>query len=423
MRVALYLAVPAVTIGVAAVALGTVAAPRVLISVRVWGGPSHAAGSVRLECVRRAVGIDDHVPLAGLDVDVDGLHQTASCDANGHAEIGIARATSAAPRSIRITAKGRTLAEGRVSVSEDAWAGRAEMSVARLRNGGKLPILALVPGGTLPLGQVGVVHLRTPDSLREPESLRIAANGATVGPVRAESGGLAVTVTPRFPSASLEVERAADPPGTGGWSADLPVEPAAPFVDDLKVEGGTIRGTVRSPTIRESVFAAVQELGARVVAVRVPMRPDGRGGSLGDLSIAASPTAPAWLVLGTDETLSGGVAWPLLSSSIAMDGRRVPDARWLDGITPMHTVERARTTGTSRRVGLLVAAGALLEALLLVREARLSRLRLAAHVAANVDDESAPTLEGGSPMVTIAVALAAILFGFAMIGVVLMMQA
>jgi hypothetical protein len=421
-RIALYLAVPAVTIAVAAVALGAIAAPRVLIGVRVWGGPTHAAGSVRIECVRRAVGIDDHVPLGDVDVEIDGVHQTVSCDADGHAEAAIARAASPGPRHLRITAKGRTLAEGSVSVSEDAWAARAELSVARVRNGGKLPIVALVPGGAMPLGQPGVVHLRTAESLRAPDSLRIAANGATVGQVRAETGGLAVTVTPRFPNASLEIERTADPPGTGGWSADLPIAPAAPFVDDLKVEGGTITGTVRSPTIRESVFASVQELGSRVVAARVAMRPDGRGGSLGDLSITAAPTAPAWLVLGTDETLSGGVAWPLASSAIALDGRRVPDARWLDGITPMHTVERARTTGTSRRVGLLVAAGALLEALLLVREARLSRQRLAAHVAANVDGDEAPKLEGPSPVVAVAVALAAILFGFAMFGVVLMLQ-
>ena len=62
--------VPAITLGLAGTALLTAAAPRTLAAVRVWGGPTRVKGraSVRLECVRRAVGIDDHIALDGLSV-------------------------------------------------------------------------------------------------------------------------------------------------------------------------------------------------------------------------------------------------------------------------------------------------------------------------------------------------------------------
>lgn len=421
MRVALYLIVPAITIGASAIALGTVAAPRTLVAVRVWGGPSEVAGKVRLECVRRSVGVDDHVALAGMTLEIDGASTPVSCDAEGHAEAPIARGKG--PRRVRVRAGGKTLAEGDVAIGEDAWQAKAVVTPARLRSGGRLAITGYVDGGAIVMGQRGRVVLRTPDELRAASLLRITATGADVKASGAIAGGLFVDLVPTFPNASLELGRVVDPPSFGGWEAPIPIAAAAIGIDELRREGDALVGTLRSSTVRPRAYVVLQDLGARVDARSFALRPDGRGGSFAELTLDASgSTMPGWVIVGTDPSVAGGASWPIADGELTHDGRRVPDARWLDGLTPAHAIERARTGRLTRLVGLLVVLGAALESLLLLDRARRSRRELAEHVA-RVSEGDAPTLERAGPTLTIVIALAAVLFGFATIGVVFLLSA
>lgn len=420
-----YLVVPAVTLTLAVGTLVSVATPRALVSVRLWGGPSVAGPqSLRLHCVRRAVGVEDGVPLAGLLVEIDGQPHPASCGRDGHGELPLDLPPSSAPRRIRVTHGVSELASGDVSVPVSVWKRQAIDFPADLAGGGSLLLRARLAGGVLALGQRGTVWLRAPDELRAAGALKVGANGADVKLLPARGDLLPISVLPTFLTATLEVEEAHPEPGKrpGAWEARLPVVAGAISVEGLSLKDGKLRGLLRSVNLKPAAFLRVHDQERRVAAASVPLSPDGQGGAVApfEMSVPALQK-PAWLVVASDIFAAGATAlpWPIDPEVEQLDGQVVPDQRWLDGLAPALEREQARVTRKLWAVGGVVALGAILEALLLYERSREARRRLARHLSQFAEQEGMAQVEEHGGAGRVAVALLLVLFGFAVLGTLL----
>ena len=425
-RLPAYLLVPAITVGFAGVTLFTLAAPTTLVAARVWGGPTGpGTQAVRVECVRRAVGVDDHVPLDGLEVTLAGETTRVDCDDEGSAEVTARVRGPTVP--VRVVRLGKVLAEGEARVSRKAWADEAVVFPARFRGGGRLAVQASVSGGALLINRWSRVLLGLPAELSAPGALRITANGADLEPAERAPGGLRVRVRPTFVTATLSLERAGPSgqvaPGADGWEARLPVLSGALVLDDLSEPAGAVSATVRSFSERPRAYVRAEDQRGRVAAAIVRLAPDGRGGSFAPVTLALPDLAPpAWLVVSPDPPGAGSSAlsFPLGSQGAAVDGRLTPDRLWVDGLAPLYAEDQRRARRMGYSIGALVAAGALLEALLLLERGRASRRELRAHLALFSDEPGMAGVEEAHGGVRLATAVAAVLFGFAVIGVVLM---
>jgi hypothetical protein len=450
-----YLVVPAVTILAAGFAMVTLATPRVLVAVRVWGGPT-AAGtqSVRLQCVRRAIGIDDSVAVDGLEVDIAGQRSSARCGEDGQAEVTVTLPSEGRAR-VRVVRAGVVLAEGDARVTRSEWLRDAVEFPTQVAGGGTLAVRASVEGGVVVMGRPTRIRLRVAEELRAPGALRVSCGGCEVSEPRPAEGGLDVVVTPTFVTASLSLEqaRAEGAAARGAWEARLPVASGALSVDSLRNHSARIAGVVRAPQVRSRAYVRVQDGLGRRAAAALALSPDGRGGSFAPFELPLGALdEPAWLVVSPEPSLGSpsALSWPLPPPSASAhrgagpdqppaDGRVVPDKLWLDGLEPMYARERARVDGMLGSVGAVIAMGALLESLLLYERSRASRRRLAQHLARYAADEgpagpggaggdssgnhdalSAELLEERGAGFRIALAIVAVLFGFAVVAVVLM---
>lgn len=422
MKLAAYLVVPAVTVGLAGAVLATIAAPRTLFAVRVWGGPTDARGvvSVRVECVRRAVGIDDDVPMEGLAVAVGGETRQARCGADGTAEVSVPVGASSA--RVRVTRGGETLADGVALVGRETWLRRAHLADARLAAAGKLPIRGRTTGGALVLSTFSRVWLDVPEELRRPGALKITATGADVGELTL-GPPTSVLVRPTFVTATLEIAKADDPTQT--WEARLPIAPAAVRVEELRVTDDRVEGTVRTFTKRARAYVRVADAVGRRAATTLELTPDGQSGAFGKLSVPVpSLVRPAWLVVATEPEAgaASALSFPLPPDD-AGDGRVVPDALWVDGMAPIAAREALRGGRLGQAVALLVLAGGVLEVLLLMARGRESKQRLAEHMAAVLPEEAEGAIERKGAGLTAAIAIVSVLFGFVVIGTVLVWRA
>ena len=436
--------VPALTIGLAAVALATFAAPRVLVAVRVLGGATEAPGThaIRLDCVRHAVGVLDQAPLDGIELTVGDRTQTVRCDASGSADVMVT--LPGTPVRISVSRGGRVLAEGNVSVSRARARPHDVVRSARLLRTTfrGMKARAYLPGGVLVLGEAATIDVEV-----EPEDEAFAglrcpggANGerALSGPgVDVTSWGCGargyeIQVRPSFVTASVSlVARAA--PEAFVWEAQLPVT-AAPVIEDLQRSGDRVLATLRTSVIVPSLHARIDDDDGRRLATRVPLVPDGRGGAWARLSLTLpadlAPDAHPVLVVGTDDGVSmSSRALLLPPADPRADVVLVAPVLWLDGLPPMLAADQERTRKARGWVGFLVVSGAILEALLVLRRSRESAHEFRAHLASasasgdggegsEGDQPFSPaTLEDQSRLSGVLVALVAILFGFAVVGV------
>lgn len=416
-----YLIVPAITLLVAVTLLLAVATPRTLIAVRVWGGPTaRGPQSLRVQCVRRAVGVEDGVPLDGLEVEVDGAVAQASCGADGQGEVAVAPGREGS-LPVRVRRGPETLAQGEARVTGAEWAEGALVFPAAVRGGGGLPLRAQVAGGTLLLERWSEVILLAPDELRAPGALKISGPGLEIEPPRPHPLGLRLRLRPIFFNASLIVEPARPEPGQTPWEARLPVAMSGVAAEQLALADGKLRGHLRTPTSQAAAYVRVQDQRGRLAAARVPLRPDGRGGAHAPFELALPPvTGPAWLVTSTGPQPSdASLPWPLTPDADPPDGRVVPDRLWVDGVEPAMRKEAQRLSGRLGAVGAVVLAGALLEALLLYERARAARLEFQRRMAEAGEGDRTAGLEERGGSLRVAMALALVLFGFAVVGALL----
>ncbi len=412
MRVAV-LVVPAVTFAVATAALVGLARPRTLLAARLSGGPTSEAGSVRLSCVRRAVGVEDPVALAELDVQLGPHVLSTRCDDDGLAELPLPRG-EVGPISIRVAHGREVLAAGRVEVSVESWRAGAHLRPARVRGGGALDGYAEVPGGALATEHTTEVRV----VLRGGSgAATLDANGADLGPLRLIDGAtdaspvlsLVTPITPRFTQVTLDARR-----GGATWQGRLPVVAGQPTLDALEARGGELHVRLVAPGRRTRAYVRVDVERGRRQARRVALTGDDRA-SRGETTLTDPGERPAWLVVSDSPEFSPDESTGTpLPGSATLDGRVVRDAPWLDGMPAVREADERRTRTVVRLVVALVASGALLEVFLVLDAARASRDELAAHMASLGDD--APAIgEQPRSWLPLVLGLSAIAFAFALV--------
>lgn len=514
-----HLVVPALTIGLAALALLTFAAPHPVFGVTISGGPTEYPGeqTVRVQCLREEVGVVDGVALEGVRVEIGGTDTTVACGAGGAVEVPV-RLGAGRPSAgvhLRVTQVGGpthprarqvVLAEGEAAITGDAWRARAVRRSSRIERATfrGLRGRGLVPSGAVILGKDNKLYFQVEDG---PEELRCApgvvrAQGDTApsaadsSPLLDVSGegadvslsrgagaaagggevagvaegaangcgprGFVLSVRPTFVTASVSI-RSHRSPAEVFWEAPIPVV-SAPWIEGRALdEHHVLRGKARSLAVVPGFHARLEDERGRRVARYFPATPDGRGGSWADVvldlrAMLAEEPLPrfqgekaAFLIVSTDDaggtstsSTASRVTLPYLDRSIdhrALDmaddtadvilGAALP---WIDGLAPAAKLEAARTRDARGRVMVLVFAGALLEAVLVFRRARRSAAHFRAHLAAASDiDDTAPgaeseraeapaldvhKLEDHSRLSGAFLAIAVIVFGFAILAVV-----
>jgi hypothetical protein len=490
----LHLLVPALTIGTAAFALLTFAAPQPVFAVKVWGGPTEYPGqqTVRLVCHRDETGVVDTVALQDVHVRIGETEATVACSEGGSVEVPV-RLAGGGKALVKVTQGKRVLAEGTAFVTGEAWRARSVRRSSRVERATfrGLKARGFVSGGALVLGKDNRLYFQVtegPPGFRCGPSARPASAPAQALPQAREQGqgqaqaplfdvsgegadvtapegcgpdGFVVGVRPTFVTASVRL-RSHEAPTEVFWEAQIPVV-TAPLIEPPAItldEHHTLRTKVRSLGLVAGFHARVEDERGRRVARFFPAQKDARGGSWADLELdlrgvlAEEPWVPpadgnslnraAFLVVSTDESggtssasVAVGLALPYKDRSIdhhavamaepTADVLLGPTLLWVDGLTPAAKREALRTNDARRRVMLLVFAGAVLEGLLVFRRARRSASQFRAHLAAAEDHEAQSPAEEGldlravedkSRLSSAFLAIAVIVFGFAILAVV-----
>lgn len=409
------LVVPAVTFAAATVALVGLTRPRTVLAARVYGGPTTEAGSVRLSCVRRAVGVEDAVALSDLEVQLGPHVMTTRCLADGTAELPFP-AGEAGPVDVRVVQGKTVLLRGRAQVPVSRWLAGGRVRPARVRGGGGLKGYAEVPGGALPTERPTEVRVSLDGGAGTPT---LDANGGDLGPLRlvsptASSPSLVfmVPITPRFTQVSLTVKR--DGADGGTWEGRLPVVAGQPVVGEVVKRGGEIDVTIVAPGQHTHAYVRLDTERSRRQSKLVDLRGNDRE-KRGATTLTDTGERPAWLVVGDAPDLSPeeSMGTPL-DGNPTLDGRVVEDVLWLDGMPAARGVDEQRSSTVVHLVLALVASGAVLEVLLVLDVARASRAKLDAHLASLGEDAPARAEQARS-WLPLVLGLAAVGFAFALI--------
>lgn len=374
------LALPAVSVALAALQVFGPLAERPVDALRVLGGPTVGATriSMRVELSRAAGGA--RVPRAGVrfsyravagDLAVES--GTGATDDEGAASLAFdVSGAGASALALEIDAgEGWTRAELAAVDAAAAWRGA-------LRRGGRSAVGALGDAEltaapregalTVPLRTELVLEVRRAGAPAAGLRLALAAEGATLGArevLTDERGRASVAFTPLEHGAALVVADAASP------------ERALTYVPPLVP--GALHGTLRegrvevtSPVPRGRAYYAVITDRERIAGGTVALASAPGGTWTGAASVPRSlPAGPAWLVVSSEPDLRSPavVGWPVGSGDGAPASTTfdAPDLVLADTLPAALGRERARRrTAAIRGAGLatvpLIAAAALLAA-------------------------------------------------------------
>jgi hypothetical protein len=415
---------PALGIGLAALAILGPGSTRMAIGVRVWGTP--VAGSealaLRVEGVRRLYGADDPAALSQVEVSATSAGSPLDRWTGSLGEDGIGEALLRAPRglkdpvTVRIARGSDTLLEQRLPLLPPLPAAQTSAPPAAAH-------ATALPGTAHGELRIRVTAARGALAAPFPEPVRVAieaqdgtpAAGARIeasavgaeieghdgvegqggGPVRitADARGTAeLTLKPLAHTVELTLratQPGSAPPGIQGadgtWEGRLPVIPGAIWLDPGGLDGEPPELRLISPAPRPRAYVSIEGARGRALGTIVPLAADGAGFFSGRVTLperVARGAMDDWAVVAGDpyEQGAGTVAWPLSSAAAPASPRRVE--LLADGMPAAEARERARAS-QARRAGLLVlGATGVTQVLLLALRSRTARRRLEAHVAA-----------------------------------------
>ncbi|WP_437523035.1 hypothetical protein WME79_33145 [Sorangium sp. So ce726] len=399
---------PALGIGLAALAILGPGSPRMATGVRVWGTPVAGSGALalRVEGMRRLHGADDPAAIPQIEVSATSAGSplerwTGSLDKDG---IGEARLRAPAglqePVTVRIALGSDTLLERQLPLLPPLPA--AETSALPGAAHGELRLQVAAARGALaaPFPERVRVAIETQDGTPaagarlEASTVGAEIEGHGSGPaqITADARGAAeLTLKPLAHTVELTLRATrpgSAPPGTriasGTWEGKLPVIPGAIWLDPGGLDGERPELRLISPTPRPRAYVSIGGARGRALGTIVPLVADGAGFFSGRVTLPDSlaPGEADWAVVASDpyEQGVGTVAWPIASAVASASPRRVE--LLADGMPAAEARERARASH-ARRAGLLVlAASAVVQVLLLALRSRTARRRLEAHVAA-----------------------------------------
>ncbi|CAN96128.1 hypothetical protein predicted by Glimmer/Critica [Sorangium cellulosum So ce56] len=420
---------PALGIGLAALAILGPGSPRMATGVRVWGAP--VAGSealaLRVEGVRRLHGADDAAAIPQIEVSATSAgapleRWTGSLDKDGIGEALLrAPAGLREPVTVRIALGSGTLLERQLpllpplaAADTSALPGAAHATALPGAAHGELRLQVTAARGALaaPFPERVRVAIEAQDGTPaagarlEASAVGAELEGRGSGPaqITADARGAAeLTLKPLAHAVELTLRAThpgSAPPGTriasGTWEGKLPVIPGAIWLDPGGLDGERPELRLISPTPRPRAYVSIGGARGRALGTIVPLAADGAGFFSGRVTLpdSAAPGEANWAVVASDpyEQGAGTVAWPITSAAASASPRRVE--LLADGMPAAEARERARASH-ARRAGLVVlAASAVAQVLLLALRSRTARRRLEAHVAAASGGEGTGGTDG-----------------------------
>ncbi|WP_437990014.1 hypothetical protein [Sorangium sp. So ce145] len=420
---------PALGIGLAALAILGPGSPRMATGVRVWGAP--VAGSealaLRVEGVRRLHGADDAAAIPQIEVSATSAgapleRWTGSLDKDGIGEALLrAPAGLREPVTVRIALGSGTLLERQLpllpplaAADTSALPGAAHATALPGAAHGELRLQVTAARGALaaPFPERVRVAIEAQDGTPaagarlEASAVGAELDGRGSGPaqITADARGAAeLTLKPLAHAVELTLRAThpgSAPPGTriasGTWEGKLPVIPGAIWLDPGGLDGERPELRLISPTPRPRAYVSIGGARGRALGTIVPLAADGAGFFSGRVTLpdSAAPGEANWAVVASDpyEQGAGTVAWPITSAAASASPRRVE--LLADGMPAAEARERARASH-ARRAGLVVlAASAVAQVLLLALRSRTARRRLEAHVAAASGGEGTGGTDG-----------------------------
>ena len=433
MRVAraLLISLPLITVVVVAVALIVVAAPRPYVGARVYGGPVQGADQValRIEAVLRLGHAEE--PFRNRRIELIARRGdwstswTGRVDAQGNAT---PRLTLAGPRDQPLAVQiqevdppRRILANGKLELSSADWArrGRGRMQLVKGRAKGVLQIAVSAGRGVFAVPFVDPLHVEVRAAGRPLEDVLVEfePNGLSLSKTQAKSdskGQVRLKLRPLEHATSLKVIARAPDGRTGTWFGNIPVAPGA--LHALR-QGSRLR--LASPVQRERAYYAVIRRDARLAGGSVALTEDGRGGSVGELTLPALPKGELWCVVSSEVDLAAPstVGWPCGDAPPPQPTFAVADQLLLNGLIYSFRDESARRDKARYVATGFGAAAALLTALLLWLTVRRARAQLNRHLrAAGSDGETIQrVVEGRAWGIWLVIAVFSVLLGFAVV--------
>jgi hypothetical protein len=340
---------------------------------RVWGGPTAGPTplSLRVELVEAAPRqhLDTHLDARIRLVDGGGkqMELPLSFDAEGQAYVMFPE--HGPDPTVSVLLGEERLASGPIRLTRASyfqqrqqrggwWRGKAE---------GDLRIAVGCSRGVLALGHAGTIGIAVANPAGQPVAteLTLLLEGlAPVSPVGREPllqarpvtvrtnarGEATLEVVPKDLSASLRVVAGPIDKPIASFAASIPVE-SVPIVADLRDGQVVVDSLIPIPRL---YYALVNEQG-RWAGGGIDMLCDTTGRCHGQAAVAAKPTLPAWLMVGSEPALDGPnvVGWPLTTSPPALvsEAVMVRDRLLLDGRRAANGVaERRRVTRFERVV-------------------------------------------------------------------------
>jgi hypothetical protein len=209
-----------------------------------------------------------------------------------------------------------------------------------------------------------------------------------------------VLLRPLNHAARLEIS--ATIPGTpelvGSWSATLPVQAGALWLDPTALRQGSI--SVLSPVRHRSAYLTAFNRTSRIFATRLELLPDDSGGAQGSMPLPSFIPEAAWLLVSPDPPGQGQeidtLAWPLTKQDVA-PACSMHTPLLFDGMPAAIARARSRSI-VSRRVSTIVLAfAAFIESVLLLLKTRHSKRELDALLSsqAGLDDAVVNLITGG----------------------------
>jgi hypothetical protein len=421
-RLLLY-GLPFVTVVIVALAMVTAGGPRPYRVARLWGGPTDGAAlSLRVEVFEmvgdRAGGVAER-PVSGGVVRVHVLGsgfegvRPVTLDAEGGGEVRFEVPPSGGRTEVDVEQAGVTLARGAIGLSTERWAGAArrrggfadasagglDVRVAPARGALAVPfeeeLVADVRRGVAPVSGA-TVDLRSNGGRVTPAQVTTDADGRARFRLMPQEHTLAVTLTVR------------DPGGTAEASFGLGVVPGALRA---RLEGRTL--VVESPVPRELAYFALVTERERLLAGRLALTPDQRGGSVARVELPAG-LQPTHAVVASDRDLRSpsSIGWPLAPAVTPATTFDAVEALLLDGRPRAALHERLRRDRVRWVTAAFCAAALLVELALLVALTRSSDKNLDAHLASSgmAGADALKLAPRRSPTVVIALALVALGF-------------
>ena len=426
------LALPVLTVLVVSYALLVAGVPRKLHGARIYGGPSAGAStlSLRVESVERDGERENafwNGPLSVHARSSDGPELVLAVNEAVHGvadfQVPFAHPVRGAVELELRDAASALLASGRFELDASRWAARARRRGGWIRGRGDKALVLSVAAerGAFVVGSADALTIRVESAGTKVAGARltITAEGARVSasePLRTDERGRAsVQFEASALNPTLRIEARTEAGESGLIDTGIPVVPGGMHAlrvgDELRVESAVPRS--------EAFFSLVSDRG-RVAGGVVALNANGRGGSVGAVTLPARPS-PAWFVLASEVDLNtaAAIGWPLDAGAEPTQTFDVADVLLLDGLPAAFEREQVRRLRVRWLTAAFIAVALALSVVQLLWRVRAADRTIARHLSEGLDQDLAARI-APRRLLPVLVGVLAITLGFMAFGLVML---